>query len=114
MVIKLARTYVSKPAPPSRSSEDPGTEDIIRGHLPNESAEEYLLNKSAEADLAGIEQHLLLCDQCRARLERMEPFNCIRYIEDGPVHESVTRLTTGEIMARHRSQDLHAGKVFGS
>jgi hypothetical protein len=44
----------------------------------------------------------------------MEPFNCIRYIEDGPVHESVTRLTTGEIMARHRSQDLHAGKVFGS
>jgi hypothetical protein len=47
-------------------------------------------------------------------LERMEPFNYIHYIEDGPIYESVTRLTTGEVMARHRGQDLHAGKVFGS
>ncbi|HUE03511.1 MAG TPA: zf-HC2 domain-containing protein [Bryobacteraceae bacterium] len=114
MVIKLALAYVTKPAAPSKSSEDPGPDGVFRGHPSNGSLEEYLLDQLAEADLAGIEEHLLVCDQCRAMLERIEPINYIHYTEDGPVYERITMLTTGAVMARHSGRDLHAGRVFRS
>ncbi len=113
MVIKLALTYVTRPAAPSGSSED-GPDGVFRDHPSNGSLEEYLLDQLAEADLAGIEEHLLVCDQCRAMLERIEPINYIHYTGDGPVYERITMLTTGAVMARHSGQDLHAARVFRS
>jgi hypothetical protein len=88
--------------------------NVTQGHLSDGSLEEYSLDSLPESSLAAVEEHLLVCDQCRARLEAIEPINYIHYTDDGLVYESATKLTTGRVMARHLGQDLHAGRAFGS
>jgi hypothetical protein len=112
VVIKLVLIYEPKPAVQLRS-ERPAMENAT-GHLSDGSLEQYSLDRLPESRLAVVEEHLLVCDQCRARLEGIEPINYIHYTEDGPVYEKATRLTTGKLMTRHRGQDLHAGRAFGS
>jgi hypothetical protein len=113
VVIKLVLTYEPRPAVPL-ISEGPAMENVAQGHLSDGSLEEYSLDGLPEASLAAVEEHLLVCNQCRARLEGIEPVNYIHFTEDGPVYESATRLSTGKVMARHRGQNLHAGKTLGS
>ena len=113
MVIKLVLIYRPKSAP-LRFAEDPEIQNITQGHLSDGALEEYSLNSLPECSLCAVEEHLLVCDQCRGRLEGIEPVNYIHYTEDGPVYARATRLTTGKAMARHWDQDLHTGKAFGN
>ena len=41
-------------------------------HLSFEQLEGYSGNKTAPEDLASIEEHLLVCEQCRRALDRLE------------------------------------------
>lgn len=86
----------------------------IQGHLSDGVLEEYSLDKLRESCLVALEEHLLICDQCRARLEAIEPVNYIHYSQDGPIYSRVTRLATGRLLARHWGKDVDGGKVFGS
>jgi hypothetical protein len=113
VVIKLVLIYEPKPAVPA-GSKGPAIEKVTQGHLSDGSLEEYSLDRLPESSLATAEEHLLVCDQCRARLQGIEPINYIHHTEDGPVYERATRLTTGKLMARHWGQDLHAGRAFGN
>lgn len=99
---------------PLRSSERPALKDVTQCHPSDERLEEYSLDILLESSLGAVEEHLLVCDQCRARLEEIEPLKYVHHTEDGPVYARITRLTTGKVMARHWGQDLHAGRAFGS
>ena len=83
-------------------------------HLSISLLEEYSLRALAESSLAAVEEHLLVCDRCRRRLERIEPVNDIHYTDDGPVYARATRLRSGEVMARHWGTDLQGGRAFWS
>ena len=73
--------------------------------------EEYSLCELAESRVAAVEEQLLVCHFCRARLEAIEPVNFVHFTEDGPVYSRATKLTTGKVMARHWGKDLEGGKV---
>jgi hypothetical protein len=92
VVIKLVLSYRPKPTVLLRS-ERSGMKNVTQGHLSDGSLEEYSLDNLPESSLTVVEEHLLVCGQCRARLEGIEPINYIHYTEDGPVYESATRLT---------------------
>jgi len=81
-------------------------------HISQKSLEEYSLDKMVDASVVKIEEHLLICQFCRARLEAMEPFNYVHFTADGPIYSRITRLATGEVMARHWGKDLRGGKLF--
>jgi predicted anti-sigma-YlaC factor YlaD len=50
-------------------------------------AEEYLFRRLPPADLAGYEEHLLVCEECRRAVEQSEEFirQLRRVSEEGPV-----------------------------
>lgn len=98
---------------PLRSWERPALENVTQCHSSDERLEKYSLDRLPESSLAAVEEHLLVCEQCRARLEEIEPLKYVHHTEDGPVYARVTRLTTGKVMARHWGHDLHAGRAFG-
>ena len=81
-------------------------------HVSKESLEAYSLDRLADASVAQIEEHVLICEFCRTRLEAMEPFSYVHFTSDGPIYLRVTRLATGELMARHWGKDLRGGKLF--
>ncbi len=86
--------------------------DTIEGHVSDGALEEYSLYKLDESSFAALEEHLLVCDFCRARLEAIEPVNFVHYTEDGMIFSRVTRLRTGKVMARHWGKELDGSKVF--
>ena len=85
-------------------------EDAI--HILEGTLEEYSLDHLPEP--AAVEEHLLVCDFCRARLEAIEPINFIHFTEDGPIYSRATRLATGKVLARHWGEQLDGGGVFRS
>ena len=86
----------------------------MQWHLSDRAIEEYSLEKLAEASLAVVEEHLLVCDHCRDRLAGIETVNYVHDTEDGSVYARITKLTTGRVMARQWGSDLHAGRAFGN
>lgn len=86
----------------------------MRDHLSDDALEEYSLDKLSESRSARIEQHLLCCEYCRARLLGIEPVNSVHFTRDGPVYSRITRLATGDMMARHWGSELDGGRVFRS
>jgi hypothetical protein len=83
-------------------------------HLSDGALEQYSLDKLAEPSLVPVEEHMLVCDQCRARLEAIEPVSFVHYTADGRFHSRVTRLATGKLMARHWDKDLNGGRTLQS
>ena len=83
-------------------------------HTPDEELEAYSLDTLGENSLAETEEHLLVCDFCRARLAQIEPFNYIHFTEEGLVYIRVTRLATGEVSARHWGRDLYGRRILAS
>lgn len=83
-------------------------------HISPGSLEEYSLDKLPESSLAVVEEHLLVCDECRAWLEVIEPVNYVHFTKDGPVYLRATLLTTGKVMARHWGKNLNGGRVCES
>ncbi len=88
--------------------------DTIEGHLSDGALEEYSLYKLDESSISALEEHLFVCDFCRARLEAIEPVNFVHYTADGLIFSRVTRLRSGKVMARHWGKELEGGKPFGS
>jgi hypothetical protein len=81
-------------------------------HPSDGALEGYSLRELAESSLPAVEEHLLVCDGCRARLDAIEPVNYIHYTEDGLIYSRATRLTTGRVMAQHWGSDLHGARIF--
>lgn len=46
----------------------------IGPHIPDDVLEKYLLHRLSEPELAPVEEHLLVCEKCRARTEEIEEF----------------------------------------
>ena len=80
-------------------------------HIPEKSLEEYSLDTMGTSVWA-VEEHLLICDSCRQRLEAIEPFNYVHFTADGPIYSRLTRLPNGAIMARHWGWDLQGGRLW--
>jgi anti-sigma factor RsiW len=45
-------------------------------HIDDQSIEAYALNRLAEAGAAPVEEHLLVCEECRERLAKFDA--CVR------------------------------------
>lgn len=88
--------------------------DPVDKHVTDEALEQYSLGRLSSSRTATLEEHLLVCQTCRDRLDRLEPFNLVHDTEDGPFHSRVTKLRTGLFFARHWSLTLEGGKEFGS
>jgi hypothetical protein len=86
-------------------------EDVIEDHISDGALEEYSLDTLAESRVALIEEHLQVCEHCRARLEAIEPLNFVHFTEDGPILSRATRLATGKVMARHWGKELDGGQL---
>ena len=43
-------------------------------HISDDDLERYALQSLPEAELAALEEHLLICSECRGRLEAIEPY----------------------------------------
>jgi hypothetical protein len=43
-------------------------------HVPEDSLELYSMGRLPEAELEGVEEHLLLCEVCRSRVEELDEF----------------------------------------
>ncbi|HLY18918.1 MAG TPA: hypothetical protein VKR61_16925 [Bryobacteraceae bacterium] len=84
----------------------------IRHHLTGESLEQYSLRRLSPANVASLEEHLLLCEQCRIALNAIEPYNYVHFTADGPVYSRVTRLRSGDFAARHWGRRLDGGNEF--
>lgn len=79
-------------------------------HISHGLLEEYSLGNMAESSLAAVEEHLLICDDCRRWLEVIEPVNYVHFTEDWPVYSRATMLTTGKVTARHWGKNLDCGR----
>jgi hypothetical protein len=87
-------------------------EDDVKGHPSDGKLEAYSLNKLDAPRVTLVEEHLLVCDFCRSRLEAIEPVNIVHYTEDGPVYLRATRLSTGAVVARRRGRYMEGGRTF--
>lgn len=87
--------------------------DHIEYHLSDEDLESYSLGRSPSPLIAAVEQHLLICGDCLARIEAIEPYSFVHYTNDGPFYERITKLITGGFFARHWCQGvLDGGRGF--
>ena len=87
-------------------------DNSVAPHRSEEELENYSLGRIAPSHSAALEEHLLVCESCRARLSGIEPFNFVHYTKDGPFYSRVTRLRTGTFRARHWGRNLEGGKEF--
>jgi hypothetical protein len=51
-----------------------GVPDSFADHVADDLLEAYSLEALAEESLAYVEEHLLICEDCRARLQAIEEF----------------------------------------
>jgi predicted anti-sigma-YlaC factor YlaD len=60
-------------------------------HLHSETVENYLFRRLTEMEEARAEEHLLLCERCRNRLDEFEHFvQCLR-------HASAKAIVSGRV-----------------
>jgi hypothetical protein len=85
---------------------------VIDDHQSSEDLEDYSLGRLASSRTPALEQHLLICPQCRTDLTDIEPYNFVHYTREGPFYSRVTKLRTGKLFARHWSRSLELGKEF--
>lgn len=82
------------------------------GHQPSADLEDYSLGRLASSRIPAFEQHLLICQACRTKLNAIEPYNFVHYTLDGPFYSRVTKLRTGNFLARHWGRTVEGGKEF--
>lgn len=83
-------------------------------HRTGDDLENYSLGKLSPPRTRPLEEHLLICRQCGAKLKAIEPYNFVHYTGDGPIYSRVTRLRSGVYVARHWGLRLEGGKEFQS
>jgi len=44
-------------------------------HIADEALERYSLQRSSDEEIETVEEHLLVCDECRARLDRADSYH---------------------------------------
>ncbi|MGO4885624.1 MAG: hypothetical protein ACLP59_33105 [Bryobacteraceae bacterium] len=81
-------------------------------HLSGTDLENYSLGRIVLPRSAALEQHLLVCSACRADLQAIEPYNFVHYTRDGPFYSRITKLRSGELVARHWGKTIEGGKTF--
>jgi hypothetical protein len=87
-------------------------QEFIDAHQSGEALESYSLGRLPPSGTAALEQHLLVCQRCRAKLNAIEPYNFVHYTRDGPFYSRITKLRTGTLVARHWGRSLEGGKEF--
>jgi anti-sigma factor RsiW len=48
--------------------------DSFKDHISDDLLEAYAVGRASEADVACLEEHMLVCEPCRSRLVAMESF----------------------------------------
>ena len=81
-------------------------------HRTADELENYSLGRLGRTRTGPLEEHLLICEECRGRLTAIEPYNFIHYTSDGPVYSRITKLRTGAFAARHWGRRLDGGREF--
>jgi len=81
-------------------------------HHSGQELESYSLGRLPRCLAGFLEEHLLVCRQCRERLRAIEPYNFVHYTIDGPFYSRVTKLETGMLLARHWGRSVEGGKEF--
>jgi hypothetical protein len=84
----------------------------VDDHQTGEDLESYSLGRLALSPMPGFEEHLLICQRCRAKLNAIEPYSVIHYTRDGPFYSRITKLRTGTLFARQWGRSLEGGKEF--
>ena len=93
-------------------------------HIDDEVLEQYALGGIGdEAELASIEQHLLVCGACQDRLNEEDEFARVLRValgmliwtrahqtEDGPVELSVHRMNACKCIGKVRGETIDSGK----
>jgi hypothetical protein len=87
-------------------------QESIESHRSAEELESYSLRRLAPSRTGALEQHLLLCQQCRDQLNAVEPYNFVHYSSDGLIYLRITKLRTGEFWAQVWGESLEGGKEF--
>jgi hypothetical protein len=98
-------------------------------HPPDDLLERYAMGALAEPELERVEEHLLVCEACQARLAetdafvsatraalrqlRDEPLDFTHYTEDGPIRLLVESTGSGEWRATFAGQELEGARRFG-
>jgi len=59
-------------------------------HLTDEEVEDFARSALAESRMAGVEDHLLLCEKCRSSVDELDKF--VAFLRGAVLaHEAVTR-----------------------
>jgi hypothetical protein len=98
---------------------DLGMTDSFRDHPSCEALERYSLNALPEAEVAGVEEHLLVCETCRQIVSEMDvfapllrggpkshPVAFVHTTDDGPVTLELEALPGSKWSARFWGKQL--------
>jgi anti-sigma factor RsiW len=47
---------------------------VSQNHIAEDVLESYVMVRLSDAEIAAVEEHLLICQACRERLERLDDF----------------------------------------
>lgn len=86
----------------------------VEEHIGAVTLEGYSLRELGSAAQEAVDGHLLICDSCRARLTKIEPFNTIHVTQDGLFYSRVTHLRDGSFAAHHWGRQFDGGSRFDS
>jgi hypothetical protein len=100
--------YLNGPWPASSAS----APEVIDDHQSREDLEDYSLGRLAPSRIPALEEHLLVCAQCRTELNTIEPCNSVHHTREGLFYSRVTKLRTGGLFAHLWGRNLDIGKEF--
>jgi hypothetical protein len=99
----------------------------VNYHPDESTLDEYLLERLSEPELSRIEEHLLICDTCRNRLDEFSALRIALLIaglrpasqrlsfchetEDGLIVSEVNDLGKGRLLARHVGSELDGATI---
>jgi|HubBroStandDraft_1064217.scaffolds.fasta_scaffold77043_3 hypothetical protein len=100
--------YLNGPWPASSAS----AQGCIDDCQSREDLENYSLERLTPSRIPALEEHLLVCAQCRAELDTIEPCNFVHHTPVGPFYARVTKLRTGGWYGHFWGWNLDIGKEF--
>jgi anti-sigma factor RsiW len=95
-------------------------------HLTEDEVEDFVRKALSGAELALVEEHLLVCDSCRRRVEELdrfvadlraavdvlEPLDVIHATADGPIRLRTRQLEDGTWLAEMSGREIHSARMF--
>ena len=92
-------------------------------HPASDELEAYSLGLSSDVDLVKVEEHLLICEQCRGEFALKKPaavpdagkwLRSVHITEDGAIFGSMHSRADGKWVARHWGRQLDGCRLFDS